>query len=73
MKHLFIKDKTVILTKSVDGKQNYWKHVVFVVWKDVKFQKTFQVIETSRDFCLTFLTLKDCVCYILASFFEFKW
>ena len=30
-----------MLSKSVDGKQDYEKHVVFVAWEDVKFQKTF--------------------------------
>ena len=51
MKYLFRKDKTVILSKSVDGKQDYQKRVVFVAWKDVKFQKTFQVLQISRSFC----------------------
>ena len=60
MKYLFGKDKTVlyILSKSVDGKQDYQKHVVFVAWKDLKFQKSFQVLQTSTGFCLTFLTMK---------------
>ena len=47
-----------MLSKSVDGKQDYEKHVVFVAWEDVKFQKTFHVLQTSRGFYLTFLTLK---------------
>ena len=48
MKYLFRKDETVlyILSKSVDGKQDYQRHVVFVAWKDEKFQKTFQVLQT---------------------------
>ena len=58
MKYLFRKDKCIILSKNVYGKQEYQKHVVFLAWKDVKLQKIFQVIETSRGFCLTFLTLK---------------
>ena len=60
MKYLFRKDKTVlyILSKTVDGKQDYQKHVVSVAWKNVKFQKTFQVLQTSTGFCLTFLTMK---------------
>ena len=60
MKYLFRKDKTLlyILRKSVDGKQDYHKHVVFVAWKNVKFQKTFQVLQTLTGFCLTFLTMK---------------
>ena len=31
--------------------------LVFVVWKDVKFQKTFQLVQNSRGFCLTCLRL----------------
>ena len=60
MKYLFRKDKTVlyILSKTVDDKQDYQKHVVSVAWKNVKFQKTFQVLQTSTGFCLTFLTMK---------------
>ena len=31
--------------------------LVFVAWKDVKFQKTFQLVQNSRGFCLTCLRL----------------
>ena len=63
MKYIFRKDQTVILSKSVDGKQDYWKHVVFVAWKDKKFQKTSQVIQSSAIFLrVCFLSLNDSIC-----------
>ena len=67
MEYLFRKDKTVILSKSVDGKQDYQKHVVFVAWKDVKFQKTFPDIINFKRLLFDLLDIGGCVRYIFAS------
>ena len=65
----------VILSKSVDGKRNYQKQVVFVDWKDKKFQKNFPGNTKFKRFCLICLIyIKGCVRYIFASwFFKYKW
>ena len=61
MKYIFRKDKTVILSESDDGKQDYYKHVdVFVSWKDVRFQKFYNFPGNTnfKAFLLDLLNIK---------------
>ena len=61
MKYIFRKDKTVTLSESVDGKQDYQKHVgAFVSWKDVRLQKSYNFPGNAnfKAFLLDLLNIK---------------